>query len=172
MQQKRTNAGRNDSRNVSDLKALFVDNAFQSKEEILEFEACFNLSKANQQQKHEDEFEATCSSNFKAASEYPVSEKFTDNGVVAGCCRHDIVLRLHNIKNTGEKLLYAYRLLKSVLEDQNCPEVVVIFYDINCKFSKYLKVIKPFHSRTYVRKEWLILLHCMHGYDLASVMFF
>lgn len=129
-----------------------------------------HFSKVNHQQKYEDELEATCSSHFKAASEYPVSEKFMDNGVVAGCCRHDIVLRLHNIKNTGEKLLYAFRLLKGILNDSNCPDVLVIFYDINCKFSKYLKVVRSLRPWTYIRKEWLILLNCMLGSSLASVM--
>lgn len=139
MQQKRTTTARNDSRYASDLRLLFVENSFQSKDDASE--ACFCASLANHQEKQEDETTtATCSRNFRAASDYKVSEKFADNGVVAGCCRHDIVLRLHNISGTGERLLYAFRLLQSILDDPDCPQRVVIFYDINCKFSKYLEV--------------------------------
>jgi hypothetical protein len=128
---------------------LFVENSFQSKENVLPSEACFFISLANYQEGQEDETAmamatATCSRNFRAASEYKVSERFADNGVVAGCCRHDIVLRLHNISGTGERLLYAFRLLQSILDDPACPQIVVIFYDINCKFSKYVKVCLTF----------------------------
>ena len=154
MQQKRTTTARNDSRDASDLRLLFVENSFQSdsksKENVLPSEACFCISLANHQEEQEDET-VTCSRNFRAASEYKVSEKFADNRVVAGCCRHDIVLRLHNISGTGERLLYAFRLLQSILDDPDCPQVVVIFYDINCKFSKYLKVCLTFF--VYLREE-------------------
>lgn len=114
------------------------------------------------EQELEDDSATTCSSHFKAASEYQVPERFVDNGIVAGTCRHDIALRLHNIKNTGERKLYSYRLLKSILSDLSCPEVLVIFYDINCQFSKFLKVCPFMHLRTNFRKEWQILLNCLH----------
>jgi hypothetical protein len=39
MQQKRTGVARNDSRDVTKLGALFVENSFQSKDEIIVFEA-------------------------------------------------------------------------------------------------------------------------------------
>jgi hypothetical protein len=87
-----------------------------------------------------DNEERTCAHKFKAASNAKCNDYVVDAGLVAGCCKHDIVLRFHNIPQTGERLQYAYRILLSILADPNCPQSLVIFYDINCKFSKYLKV--------------------------------
>ena len=91
-----------------------------------------------------DTGETTCSSNFKAASDAKTSFEILDTGVVAACCRHDVVLRLHNMRKSGERLDYAYRLLNSILADPSCQDStmrVIVLYDIGCKFKKYLKVI-------------------------------
>jgi len=84
--------------------------------------------------------ETTCGHKFKAASNAKVAEFVVDSGLISACCKHDIILRLHNIPGTGERLEYAYNLLKSILADPTCPQTLVLLYDISCKFSKYVKV--------------------------------
>ena len=83
--------------------------------------------------------ERTCSSHFKAASNARVSEALLDTGLVSAVCRHDVPLRLYNIRKTGERLKYALRLLKSILADPSCPPQLVIMYDISCKFKKFVQ---------------------------------
>lgn len=84
--------------------------------------------------------EATCASNFKAASNARVSKEILDTGLVSAVCRHDIPLRLCNIRKTGEKLKYALRILKNILADKSCPPRIIVMYDISCKFKKYVEV--------------------------------
>jgi len=63
--------------------------------------------------------------NFRAATEPRVSQKHSDSGLILICCRHDIPLRLFNVRGTGERLEYAQLLLTSVLSDPDCPKKLV-----------------------------------------------
>jgi hypothetical protein len=40
-------------------------------------------------------------------------------------CRHDIPLRLYNIRGTGERLSYAHILLQDIMASPDCPHQVV-----------------------------------------------
>ena len=81
-----------------------------------------------------------CGRHFKAAAEKDVSNQVVDTGVMAIVCRCGVPLRLHNVRGTGERAVYALRLLESVLSDESCPATLIFSYDINCVFSKYVEV--------------------------------
>ena len=63
---------------------------------------------------------------------------------MAAVCRCGVPLRLHNIRGTGERSIYAVRLLKSIMEDPSCPRHLMLSYDIACIFSKYIQVTTRF----------------------------
>lgn len=81
-----------------------------------------------------------CGRHFKAAAEKDVSNQVVDTGMMAIVCRCGVPLRLHNVRGTGERAIYALRLLESVLSDESCPATLILSYDINCVFSKYVEV--------------------------------
>jgi len=81
-----------------------------------------------------------CGRHFKAAAEKDVSNQVVDIGVVAILCRCGVPLCLHNVQRTGEKAIYALRLLESILSDESCPAMLIFSYDISCVFSKSAKV--------------------------------
>jgi len=63
--------------------------------------------------------------NFKAATNPKVAEKFSDSGIIVCTCRHDIPLRLVNIRGTGEKLCYAQTILLDLLNSRDCAKELV-----------------------------------------------
>lgn len=88
-----------------------------------------------------DEINIICARNFTAAAEKKIKSKaIVDTGIMAVICRCGIPLRLYNIRRTGERAIYGARLVKNVLEDGSCPPKLMFSYDINCRFSKYIKV--------------------------------
>ena len=69
--------------------------------------------------------------NFKAATDPRVSKKHADAGLIMISCRHDIPLRLFNVRGTGERLEYGKILLASVLRDPDCPKKLVCTQDFD-----------------------------------------
>jgi hypothetical protein len=97
-----------------------------------------------------------CGRNFKAATEKDVMTQVIDTGLVAILCRCGVPLRLHNIRRTGEKLIYALRLLQSVLSDKSCPPMLILSYDIGCTFKKYVEA--SFQYSWFANFERIILV--------------
>jgi KDZ transposase-like protein len=64
--------------------------------------------------------------NFKAATDPKVSERYSDAGVILAACRHDIPLRLFNVRGTGERHSYAHLLLETIMNDAHCPKKLVM----------------------------------------------
>ena len=123
-------------------KRLFIDDGTTLGLVCIHFLRCSDVPKDEAQ----DETITTCSRNFVAADEAVVNSKskLADSGIMAAVCRCGSPLRLHNIRQTGEKGIYAVRLLQSILKDPSCPPKLMLSYDINCRFSKYVKVEIPF----------------------------
>jgi len=63
--------------------------------------------------------------NFKAATNPKVAAKFSDTGIIVATCRHDIPLRLFNIRGTGERLSYPHTILVDIMKDPDCAEELV-----------------------------------------------
>ena len=53
---------------------------------------------------------------------------------------YDISLRLYNIRGISEYSIYIIQLLKNILKDINCSLKLIFFYDIYCRFKKYIKI--------------------------------
>jgi len=88
----------------------------------------------------DNESHTRCDRNFKAAGEKNASNAVVDSGLMAAVCRCGVPLRLFNIRKTGERASYALQLVQSILSDQDCPPMLIVAYDIGCRFSKYAKV--------------------------------
>jgi hypothetical protein len=121
-------------------KRLFIDDGTALGKVCIHFLRCSDARK----DEAKDDTITTCSSNFVAAQETAASKsKVADAGLMAVVCRCGSPLRLHNIRQTGERGIYAVRLLQSLLKDPSCPPKLILSYDINCQFSKYVKVEVP-----------------------------
>ena len=77
-----------------------------------------------------------CHDSFKAADEQRVkasTQFFSDTGLMALLCRHDIVLWMVNMTSAGEKQYYALALLWELLS--NLPKTMTVgcLYDIGCQ---------------------------------------
>jgi hypothetical protein len=84
--------------------------------------------------------DSSCTSRFKAASNPSVdTSKFEDSGLVAGVCRHGIVLTFWNMYRSGEKWSYAFNILKDVMNDPLCPAEIIVLYDIGCMFQSHVR---------------------------------
>jgi hypothetical protein len=119
-------------------RRLFIDNEFENCDDVQYCPLCFtNCGKTE----INDDSATTCGNNFTAAAEKVVSNRVADSGLMAAVCRCGIPLRLYNIRQTGERAIYVVRLLQSVMRDESCPPKLMLLYDINCKFSKFVKVV-------------------------------
>ncbi|KAG0139428.1 hypothetical protein CROQUDRAFT_54726, partial [Cronartium quercuum f. sp. fusiforme G11] len=61
-----------------------------------------------------------------------------DNGVFGMTCRHDLLLKLINIYNSGEKLHYPVSMLADLLYNIQDQQVGVL-YDIGCHLDVHIK---------------------------------
>ena len=53
---------------------------------------------------------------------------------------YNISLKLYNIQEIDEYSIYIIQFLKNILKNKNYSLKLIFFYDINCQFSKYIKI--------------------------------
>ena len=53
---------------------------------------------------------------------------------------YNISLKLYNIQEINECLIYIIQFLKSILKNKSYLSKLIFFYDINYRFSKYIKI--------------------------------
>jgi hypothetical protein len=91
-------------------------------------------------------------------------------------CRHDIPLRVYNIRGTGERLSYAQILVKNIMDSPDCPTKVVyqiftslrltvqiLLYDIGCHFETYLK--SRMSDEEFDRLAFAVSIFHMYGHE-------
>ncbi|KAF8550351.1 hypothetical protein OG21DRAFT_1478550 [Imleria badia] len=77
-----------------------------------------------------------CYDSFKAADEQRVkasTQFFSDTGLMALLCCHDIVLWMVNMTSPGERQHYALALLSELLANLSKTTKVGCLYDIGCQ---------------------------------------
>ncbi|OAV86295.1 hypothetical protein PTTG_05698 [Puccinia triticina 1-1 BBBD Race 1] len=67
-----------------------------------------------------------------------------DTGLMGSCCRHDSVIYLANIHQTGETRALPLTILKRILEAIEPDRPVGVLYDIGCSLDKYINLVR-FH---------------------------
>src|SRR5947207_10586914 len=89
-----------------------------------------------------DDIIITCSRNFAAAVKKNIvkSKIVIDSDIMIIICHCDILLRLYNIPRIDKYSIYIIQFLKSILKNKSCLSKLIFFYDINCQFSKYIKI--------------------------------
>ncbi|PLW31245.1 hypothetical protein PCASD_18064 [Puccinia coronata f. sp. avenae] len=114
-------------------------------------------------QQHIDELEVIhkISKSKKGADKCADSHKAADNtrnettwkgcddtGLMGSCCRHDSVISLMNIFESGENRALALSILKQILDNVNQTRPVGVLYDIGCSLNKFIKLrhIFPEHE--------------------------
>lgn len=142
-QQKRFPTSKNNDNTYLELrdKRLFIDDGNISLQDV--YFPCSRFSDPRKGE-YKDPNLTTCSRNFKAAAETGVTKRVVDSGLIAVVCRCGVPLRLYNVRKTGERAIYVLRLLQSILDDPSCPPKLMLLYDINCVFAKYVKVWHAF----------------------------
>ncbi len=113
---------------------------------------------------------STCSPNFKADNQESASSRaYEETGLMLASCRHDIPLRAINIVQSGERYAYPLALLRNILEDGECPENVVVVYDVSCRFSATARANLP--ATQFKRLEFKVpAFHvAAHGYGCQVV---
>ena len=87
-------------------------------------------------------------------------------------CRHSIVAHLLDI-STGERYIYACVMLYMLMM-QHASAVLVVWYDINCKFSAYFMrwaASQPLLVATLTAVRPLFPLPCFHSYAHRCEMY-
>jgi Kyakuja-Dileera-Zisupton transposase len=77
-----------------------------------------------------------CKKRFFAADEdnkKGETSVFSDTGLMAMVCRHDRVLFVANLRDSGEKRYYALALLKRLFQELPASWTAGILYDIGCQ---------------------------------------
>jgi Kyakuja-Dileera-Zisupton transposase len=79
-------------------------------------------------------FIAADGDRVKASTQY-----FSDTGVLAMLCRHDIPLVIASMWTTGEKQFYAFALLDFLFKHLPRCWRIGVLYDISCQMDQSLK---------------------------------
>jgi hypothetical protein len=74
--------------------------------------------------------------------------------VIAAACRHDIPLRLFNVRGTGERHAYAHLLLETIMKDAGCPKKLVMIFNALLNCSLYFMILAAL-SRNMWHHEWI-----------------
>jgi Kyakuja-Dileera-Zisupton transposase len=85
---------------------------------------------------------STCGESFIAADGDHVkasTQYFSDTGVLAMLCRHDIPLVIASMWTTGEKQFYAFALLDFLFKHLPRCWRIGVLYDIGCQMDQSLK---------------------------------
>ena len=61
---------------------------------------------------------------------------FSDTGLMAMVCRHDRVLFMANLRDSGEKRYYALALLKRLFQELPASWTAGVLYDIGCQLHR------------------------------------
>jgi hypothetical protein len=80
-----------------------------------------------------------CKKRFFAADEdYKKGETsiFSDTGLMAMICRHDRILFVANLRDSGEKRYYALALLKRLFQELPNSWMAGVLYDIGCQLHR------------------------------------
>jgi hypothetical protein len=80
--------------------------------------------------------EHRCKKRFFAADEdnkKGETSVFSDTGLMAMVCRHDCVLFVANLRDSGEKRYYALALLKRLFQELPDSWTAGVLYDIRCQ---------------------------------------
>ena len=99
------------------------------------------------------------------ASIPPILLQCDVTAVGATMCRHSIVAHLLDI-STGERYIYACVMLH-MLVMQRAAALLVVWYDINCKFSAYFMrwlTSQPVLMAALMGVRLLFPLPCFHSY--------
>jgi hypothetical protein len=82
-----------------------------------------------------------CAEHFKAAQENSKTKPHVEiSGVFAvTCARHGWAYRGLNFRGTGEKMVYALKILDWLIDEWGAEKIRTL-YDINCVFKKYVEV--------------------------------
>ncbi|KNE87695.1 hypothetical protein PSTG_18914, partial [Puccinia striiformis f. sp. tritici PST-78] len=62
-----------------------------------------------------------------------------DTGLMGSCCRHDGVIYLANIVETGENRALPLSILKRLLQNIDPNRPVGVLYDIGCSLDKFIE---------------------------------
>ena len=80
-----------------------------------------------------------CEKRFFAADEdnkKAEASVFSDTGLMAMVCRHDRVLFMANLRESGEKRYYALALLKRLFQELPASWTAGVLYDIGCQLHR------------------------------------
>lgn len=80
-----------------------------------------------------------CEKRFFAADEdnkKAETSVFSDMGLMAMVCRHDRVLFMANLRESGEKRYYALALLKRLFQELPASWTAGVLYDIGCQLHR------------------------------------
>jgi hypothetical protein len=95
-----------------------------------------------------------CKKRFFAADEdnkKGETSVFGDTGLMAMVCRHDRILFIANLRDSGEKRYYALALLKRLFLELPASWTAGVLYDIGCQL-----------HRT-ITKAWVFVSTCITG---------
>ena len=88
-----------------------------------------------------------CKKRFFAADEDNKKGEisvFSDTGLMAMVCRHDRVLFVANLRDSGEKRYYALALLKRLFQELPASWTAGILYDIGCQLHRTITKVHFF----------------------------
>jgi hypothetical protein len=74
---------------------------------------------------------------------------------MGSCCRHDSVISLMNIFESGENRALALSILKQILDNVNQTRPVGVLYDIGCSLNKFIKLVSNFFLYIIIHLCWL-----------------
>ena len=89
-----------------------------------------------------DDIIITYSQNFIITTEKNIikSKIIINSDIIIIIYHCDISLKLYNIREIDECLIYIIQFLKNILKNKNCLSKLIFFYNINYRFSKYIKI--------------------------------
>lgn len=93
-----------------------------------------------------------CEKRFFAADEdnkKGETSVFSDTGLMAMVCRHDRVLFMANLRDSGEKRYYALALLKRLFQELPTSWTAGVLYDIGCQLHRTITKV--------------CFCHCLHN---------
>jgi Kyakuja-Dileera-Zisupton transposase/CxC1 like cysteine cluster associated with KDZ transposases len=113
-----------------------------------------------------ESFIAADGDRIKASTQY-----FSDTGVLAALCRHDIPLVMANMWTAGEKQFYVFALIDALMKHLPCSWRIGVLYDIGCQIDESLKKWN-FMPEWSSRLEWGVSIFHAYGHQWTCQLWY
>jgi hypothetical protein len=113
-----------------------------------------------------ESFIAADGDRIKASTQY-----FSDTGVLAALCRHDIPLFMASMWTAGEKQFYVFALIDTLMRHLPRSWRIGVLYDIGCQIDESLKKWN-FMPEWSARLEWGVSIFHAYGHQWTCQLWY